>query len=242
MIDQRPLASVIIPVLQDSEALTRVLESLPPDSSVEVIVTNGGARDRELVALESARPDVKWILSSAGRGRQMNAGALHANGRWLVFLHADTRLPAGWRRELEEIDPDASVVGGSFRLGLDSSSRWARVIEGGVRWRTRWLGLPYGDQALFARHGVFGTLGGFRDLALMEDVDFVQRLRRKGRLHHSPLAVVTSARRWEADGWCRRSLKNLALVTLFFAGVSPDWLGRRYASRAARMHGARADA
>ena len=98
----------------------------------------------------------------------------------------------------------------------------------------RWLGLPFGDQALFVRRELFESLGGFRELALMEDVDFVQRLGQKGRLRYSRLAAVTSARRWQTAGWCRHSLKNLWLLVLFLVGVSPDWLGRHYRGNQAR--------
>ena len=241
MTDRRPLASVIIPVLDDTPALAAALGSLERDARVEVIVVNGGRCDTGLIALEAARTDVTWLVSPAGRGRQMNAGARRARGRWVLFLHADTQLPVGWCDELERFDADATVGGGSFRFRLDSSSSWARVIERGVAWRVRWLGLPFGDQGLFARRDLFESLGGFRELALMEDVDFVRRLGKKSHLRHSRLTVVTSARRWQTEGWCRHSLKNLWLQVLFLLGASPDWLARYYWSDRARAHDAGRD-
>ena len=221
-------ASVIIPVLDDTKSLAQALASLGHDPSVEVIVVNGGTRTPVIEALERAAPQVQWVASAPGRGRQMNAGASRATGAWLLFLHADTRLPNGWLEELKRSARDRSVIGGSFRFQLDSASRWARVIERGVAARVRWLDLPYGDQALFVRRDAFVALGGYRELPLMEDVDLVRRLARAGCLRHSKLPVVTSARRWEADGWIRRSSENLLLVLLFFLGVSPEWLARRY--------------
>jgi uncharacterized protein len=225
---QAPIASVIIPVLDDTPALTHALDRVGPSAAVEVVVVNGGARDAAFAALERRHPEVVFVRSPAGRGRQMNAGAACARGAWLVFLHADTQLPVGWLDELESARRDTAVVGGSFSFRLDSGSRWARVIEWGVGARVRWFNLPYGDQALFVRRDVFDSLGGYRELDLMEDVEFVRRLAKAGRLHHSALSVVTSARRWERDGWIRRSGQNLALILLYGLGVSPRRLASRY--------------
>ncbi|MBI3401471.1 MAG: TIGR04283 family arsenosugar biosynthesis glycosyltransferase [Acidobacteria bacterium] len=222
-----PFVSVIIPVLGDTKCLERAFASIGHHASVEIIVVNGGAHTPAIEELQRNAPWVRWIESPPGRGRQMNVGASGATGNWLLFLHADTRLPAEWLEELQKIAQGPSV-GGSFRFQLDSGSRWARVIERGVAVRVRWFGLPYGDQALFALRDVFVALGGYRELPVMEDVDLVRRLRRAGRLHHSPLSAVTSARRWEADGWVRRSSENMLLVFLFFLGVSPEWLAQRY--------------
>jgi len=219
---------VILPVLDDVRCLESALESLGDDSRVEIIVVNGGERTPAIIALEHAAPHVRWPTSAPGRGRQMNVGAGIAHGDWLVFLHADTRLASGWIEELARAGQQSSVVGGSFCFKLDSARQWARALERGVAARVRWLSLPYGDQALFVRRDVFTALGGYRELPLMEDVDFVRRMRRKGRLHHSTLPALTSARRWETDGWIRRSVENVILVTLFLAGVSPGWLAARY--------------
>ena len=222
-----PLVTVIVPVLDDRRCLERALASLGVDPRVEIIVVNGGARTPAMIALERAAPHVHWLASAPGRGRQMNAGARQARGDWLLFLHADTRLPAGWIEELERAGR-GSAVGGSFRFRLDAARWWARVLERGVAARVRWLDLPYGDQGLFVRRQAFAALGGFRELPLMEDVDFVRRLRRLGRLDHSALPAVTSARRWESDGWIRRTIENLLLTLLFLAGVAPSRLATRY--------------
>ncbi len=223
-----PLVSVIVPVLDDVRSLEGALESVGDDSRVETIVVNAGEPTPATIALEHAAPHVRWLTSLPGRGRQMNVGAREARGDWLLFLHADTRLPAGWVDELAGAGRRSSVAGGSFRFQLDSGRRLARVLERGVAARVRWLDLPYGDQALFVRRDVFAVLGGYLELPLMEDVEFVRRLRRRGRLHHSTLPAVTSARRWETDGWIRRSTENVMLVLLFLAGVSPSWLAARY--------------
>lgn len=222
-----PALSIVIPVLDDTEALQRLLATFDPEPAVDIVVVNGGAPDARLADV-CQRPDVRLLTSPPGRGRQMNVGAAAGNGRWIVFLHADTRLPPGWRDEIRRAGADPDVVGGSFRFRLDSSAWQARMIERAVERRVRWLDLAYGDQALFVRRDVFDALGGYREWPLMEDVDFVRRLRQAGKLYHSPQPVLTSARRWERDGWWRRSAKNVVLQTLFFAGMAPQRLARWY--------------
>jgi rSAM/selenodomain-associated transferase 2 len=228
-----PLVTIVIPVLNDTPALTSLLPTLPVGPPVEVVVVDGGSGDdRGWDALRERHAAVEWIRSARGRGVQMNAGAKDARGRWLLFLHADTRLGAGWLDVLRRLDDDPSIIGGSFRFALDSTARWARWIERGVRLRVRLFDLPYGDQALFARREVFRELGGYTDLPLMEDVDFIRRLGRRGRLEHADVPALTSARRWERDGWVRRTVENTALILLFLAGWSPARLARRYHCRA----------
>ena len=226
-----PFVSVIVPVLNDAVQLDGLLLSLHLDQDVqdvEIIVANGAAVDSTIQGLRSQFPDVLWTDGTPGRGRQMNQGSAHAKGRWLLFLHADARLSPGWVDEIRRADGAARYVGGCFRFSLDAPETPARLIEWGVAWRVRWLGLPYGDQAIFVRRAVFDALGGYRPLPLLEDVEFVQRLRRVGRLMHSDLAVRVSARRWKRDGWVRRSAENMMLVLLFLAGVAPDRLARVY--------------
>lgn len=232
-----PFVSIVIPVLDDAEALGRLLPTLRPAPDVEILVVNGGPPDPRL-APPADRADVQALLSPPGRGRQMNVGALSANGRWFVFLHADTRLPPSWPDEVRRAAADPAIVGGSFRFQLDSPAWQARLLERGVACRVRWFGLAYGDQALFVRRDAFHALGGYREWPLMEDIDLIRRLRRIGRLYHSPLPAVTSARRWEGDGWGRRTAGNLALQLLFLAGAPPAWLARRYGRRgnARRSH------
>jgi rSAM/selenodomain-associated transferase 2 len=224
-----PLISIVIPVLNDAAPLASLLPTLPADPAIEIIVVDGGeASDPAMDALPERYPGVAWMRSAPGRAVQMNEGARRARGRWLVFLHADTRLGVGWIDVLRHLDAQPQVVGGSFRFALDSPRRLARWIEWGVKIRVRLFDLAYGDQALFVRRAVFEHLGGYRELPLMEDVEFIRRLRQRGRIAHAAVPALTSARRWERDGWLRRTLENSVLIALFLAGCPPERLARRY--------------
>jgi rSAM/selenodomain-associated transferase 2 len=228
-----PFVSIVIPVLGDATELESLLDALPEPAGgreFETIVVDGGA-DPALARLRDRVPHVRWSASPPGRGRQMNHGAGLARGRWLVFVHADARLSAGWDGEIARADAMPEVVGGSFRFALDTTAWQARCLERGVRCRVRWFDLPYGDQAIFVRRAVFESVNGYRDWRLMEDVDLVRRLRRVGQLWHSSLPVRVSARRWRRDGWARRSVKNIGLVTLYLAGVAPARLAHLYYGR-----------
>lgn len=228
-----PLVSVIVPILNDAAILPAAIDSVKSDPGAEIIVVDGAPAAAGTRPLAGSDPRVRWTNAAVGRGRQMNHGARLARGRWLLFLHADTRLPAGWAAE---IDRAAAVgaIGGCFRLRLDSPRLIARVIEWGVGIRVRFLRLPYGDQALFVRADVFRELGGYRELPIMEDVELVRRLMRRGRFHRAALPALTSARRWERDGWVRRSVENVVLVLLFLMGVSPHRLATRYGTHTSR--------
>ena len=239
-----PLVSIVIPVVADDEAAARLLGQIPPDPRVEVVIADGQG-DLRLSGAASERPDVTVLRTPRGRAVQMNAGAAVARGAWLLFLHADSILPDGWLDGFVNVAAGGPThgnpahagrsgqaghyvqyVGGWFRFALDDPAWQARMIERGVRWRVRRLRLPYGDQGLFAARTVFDALGGYREMPLLEDVDLVRRLLKAGPVVELPLTLTTSARRWRSEGWLRRSARNLVLITLYFAGVSPERLAR----------------
>jgi rSAM/selenodomain-associated transferase 2 len=221
-----PFVSIVVPVLGDAEHAGRLLAQVA-DPDVEVILVDGGD-DRALAPL-AVETHARLIRAAPPRARQMNAGAAIAGGTWLLFLHADSRLPDHWREAVRHVPNEA--IGGWFRFALDDPAWQARMIERGVAWRIRLFRLPYGDQGLFVRRDTFHALGGFRDLPLLEDVEIVRRLVKAGRVVELPLPLVTSARRWRRDGWFRRSARNLAIVSCYFAGISPARLARWYARR-----------
>lgn len=231
-----PLVSVVIPVLRDAGELERLLAALLPAPATagrgaearEVIVVNGDAADPGMRPLRARFAAARWTTAEPGRARQMNAGARLARGAWLLFLHADTCPAPGWLEAIRRLDPDPRTVGGALKLTLRSPDWRARIVERGVAWRVRRLGLPYGDQGIFVRRALFEQLGGYRPLPLMEDVDLVRRARRRGRLARLPVPILASARRWERDGWLRRTALNLLLLAGYAAGVPPAKLARAY--------------
>jgi len=226
------VVSVIVPAWHRDEAqLDSLLRGLERDDRVEVVVALAREDAARVETLRMVRPDAQWVLAPRGRAAQMNAGAAVARGRWLLFLHADCRLPGGWLSAIDEAEARPGVAGGCFRLALDSTDWRARLIELGVRLRVALFALPYGDQGIFVRRDVFEAMGGYADVPIMEDVDLVRRLRRRGRLLRSRLPIVTAARRWQEEGWVRRTAGNLALVTRFFLGAPPAALARRYMRR-----------
>jgi len=222
-----PFVTVVMPVLEDTDAVRTLLPQIPATPEVEIIVVDGGD-DPRLEGVVAAHPRARLRRAAAGRAHQMNAGASDAAGEWLLFLHADSVLPSGWLPAIADLGGD--VMGGWFRFALDDAAWQARVIERLTGWRVRRLRLPYGDQGLLVRRYVFQSLGGFRELPFLEDIDFARRLVRAGRVVELPLALRTSSRRWRRDGWFRRSTKNLAIVGLYLAGVPPARLVRWYQS------------
>jgi rSAM/selenodomain-associated transferase 2 len=221
-----PLVSVIVPVLADRDAARRLIAQIPADPRVEIIVAEAGS-EPGLESLGQGRPDLTPIHTPRGRAVQMNSAARFARGEWLLFLHADSQLPSGWL-DLFQSPYVREAVGGWFQFALDDPAWQARLIERAVAWRVHLFSLPYGDQGLFVHRRTFAALGGYRDMALMEDVEFVRRMVSTGRVVELPRALTTSARRWRRDGWSRRSARNMTLLSLYFCGVSPRLLARWY--------------
>ncbi len=222
-----PLISIVVPVLDDANAVGRLLGHVAPRPDVEMLIVDAGY-DVALDRLVLDRPDVRVIRAPAGRGPQMNAGAAIATGHWIWFLHADSTPSPG---ALDAIaGTPEPIIGGWFQFALDSAAWQARLLERAVAWRVRVFRLPYGDQGIFVLRETFEALSGYPAQALMEDVAFVRRLVRAGPVRAVPLPLVTSARRWERDGWLRRSARNVLLLALYFAGVSPARLAGWYAN------------
>jgi len=219
---EQPKLSVVIPTLDEEASVTAAIESVRDEA--EVIVVDGGSLDRTTSMAEAAGASV--LGSIACRGRQLDVGAREATGEWLVFLHGDTRLEPGWSAALRELGDD--VAGGAFRFAVDSPKAAFRFIEAAVALRCRAFGLPYGDQAIFARRQAYGDVGGFPHFPLMEDVAFVRRLRRAGRLSFPAPRAFTSPRRWERRGLVRTTARNWMIVGLYAAGWPPGRLARLY--------------
>jgi rSAM/selenodomain-associated transferase 2 len=220
--------SVIVPVLDDARHLATLLSELDRTCpGAEVIVADGGSQDGS-ADVASGRPGVRLISSGRGRGRQMNAGAAWARGEVLLFLHADTILPPGAADAVRNVLADGALVYGRFDVRFDSSRPVLRLIAALMNLRSRLTGICTGDQAIFVRRAAFRALGGYREIALMEDIDLTRRLKRMGRLAALSLRVTTSARKWEREGVARTVVLMWALRALYACGVGPDRLHRWY--------------
>jgi rSAM/selenodomain-associated transferase 2/rSAM/selenodomain-associated transferase 1 len=224
--------SVIIPALNESSVIVSTLASVRQSNPLETFVVDGGSADGTAdVALKAG---ATVLRSKAGRARQMNAGAAKARGSLLLFLHADTILPAGWTSEVSRILQGHQVTAGAFAFRVAEHFRGKRMLERTVNWRARRFQLPYGDQGLFLRRALFEGMGGFANLPVMEDYELVCRLRRLGQIVTSSLPATTSGRRWSRLGLLRVTLKNQLMIAGFRLGVSPETLARFYRGRSNR--------
>lgn len=226
ILSRRPVISVIIPTLNEAAHIDRVLTAVLRGKAVEVIVADGGSGDT--TTDKAMTHGVHVCRCTAGRARQMNRGAALAQGEVLFFLHADSRLPAGYDDIIRHALAGEGVAAGAFSLGIDAASAGLRFIAGCANLRSRGLGLPYGDQGLFLRADCFQACGGFPDLPIMEDVVMVRRLRKTGRIVTVPEQIRTSSRRWERLGILRTTLINQAIVAGFLLGVPAARLTRWY--------------
>lgn len=222
--------SVVMPVYNEEEQINNSISAVyrvSVNDEVEVIVSDGNPKGNTLATVQDRR--VIRVLSDKGRARQMNKAASLASGDVLVFLHADSRLPPAAFSLIAGALDDPKVVGGAFDLAIDSGGFAFRLIERAASLRSRLTRIPYGDQAIFLRRGYFHEIGRYRDIPLMEDVDLMRRIRRRGdRICILSERVLTSARRWQKEGALYCTLRNWTIFTLYTLGVSPERLVRFY--------------
>lgn len=220
--------SVVIPTWNAALHLPGTLAALTAGTvPAEIMIADGGSSDstRALAAAAGARV----LEAPRGRGAQIAAGVAAAAAPWLLLLHADTRLSRGWDVEAARFlaDPANLERAAHFRFALDSAAPEARRLERAVAWRSRALGLPYGDQGLLISAAFLARLGGVSTAPLMEDVDLVRRIGRR-RMVALDADALTSAEKWEREGWTARSARNLLCLGLWFAGVPPRLIRKVY--------------
>lgn len=221
---------IVVPALNAESTLGATLAALAvptPGLDCDIVVVDGGSEDATVDIAQ--RYGARIAVAEGGRGPQLIEGVARVFGDWLLILHADTRPPADWPDLVESFarDPANAERAGYFRLALDAPDPAARRLERFVAWRARALGLPYGDQGLLLRRGLYAAAGGYPAEPLMEDVALVRRLGRR-RLVALPGTAVTSAARYEAGGYLRRGARNLGCLALYVLGVPPRTIRRLY--------------
>lgn len=220
--------SIIVPALNEAAGLRDTLMPLQPlrARGHQVVVVDGGSADG---TPELARPFADRVIASArGRARQQNAGAAVADGGVLLFLHADTRLPADADRLVLDGLRAAKRGWGRFDVRLTGAHPLLRVVEQMISLRSRASGIATGDQAIFVRRDWFTRAGGFPEIPLMEDVALSKSLRRMGRPLCIRAPVLTSSRRWEERGIARTIVLMWRLRLAYALGADPARLAERY--------------
>jgi rSAM/selenodomain-associated transferase 2 len=218
--------SIIIPALNEAESLSSCLPDTLPEEVRDVILVDGGSTDQTCERAHKMGWSV--MCSAPGRALQMNLGASAARGEVLLFLHADTQLPPDFALQIAGVLAGRGVVAGAFCLEIDFASPALRIIARMANFRSRFLRMPFGDQAIFVLASEFRAVGGYPEQPLMEDVELIRRLRRRGRIGLAWKAVKTSSRRWQRLGVWRTTLRNQLCQFAYCCGVSPTRLHRWY--------------
>lgn len=204
--------------------------NLPKDiPQLEIIVVDGGSRDATMATAKDAGANV--ISSSPGRALQMNAGAAIATGEYILFLHADTQLPPNFPSYVRQTLRQPNTVVGAFELAIQGANMGLRLIEFGVKWRSRLKQMPYGDQAIFLKTNLFREVGGFPRLPLMEDFEFIRQMKRRGRVAIAKAVVTTSGRRWQRLGLLRTTFINQVIIVGYVLGFPIKKLALWYRQR-----------
>ena len=220
--------TIIMPVLDEGEAIAATLDALADLRALgtEVIVVDGGSRD---ATIQRARLRADRVISAPrGRALQMNAGAAKASGDVLLFLHADTRLPADADHVVLTGLERSGRAWGRFNVKIDGRSPLLRVVGFLMGLRSQITGIATGDQAIFARRDAFQAVGGFVEIPLMEDIALCKRLKRVSRPLCLRQCVVTSGRRWDRYGVFPTIRLMWRLRLAYFLGADPKELAQQY--------------
>lgn len=224
-----PSISVIIPTLNEESNIGKTISSAQQFMKAEIIVADGESIDNTLSMAKSC--GAITLKTAPGRSQQMNAGAKLASGNILLFLHGDSILPRNYERYIYDALKKPDVVAGAFRFKLDDDSTGLRIVEYLANWRSRYLQKPYGDQGIFIRKDLFTTIGGFPEIPIMEDYEFIKRVCKFGKIYTAPKPVMTSARRWKKLGTFRTTLINQLIIVGYAIGIDSMRLAKWYRLR-----------
>lgn len=221
--------SVIIPTLNVENVVIGALRSLITlnglDLIHEVIFSDGGSKDStERIALISG---AEFISGNASRGKQLRRGIEASEGPWLLILHADTKLSKGWEKECRSFIQKNECTAGYFRFALEDKGIRPYLLTKLVSLRCRFFSLPYGDQGLLISRRLYESVGGYKEIPLMEDVDLIRRIGRN-RLREIPVEAITSAVRYKKGGYFSRTIRNILCLSLFCFGISPENIKKFY--------------
>jgi len=220
------MLSVIIPTLNEAFMIRQTMAGIRPNKYTEIIVVDGGSEDGTAEIAESF--GAKVLRTSASKAAQMNTGAAIAGGDVLLFLHADTRLPENFADCVLAAAHQEGFCAGAFSLGIESPKKGLRLIEQIANWRSRFLQMPYGDQALFVSRDLFEEIGGYPDYPIMEDFELIRRLKQKGKITILPQPVHTSPRRWQNLGIFKTWMLNQLIIAAYYSGIPPHRLAHWY--------------
>lgn len=216
--------SIIIPTLDEADSIAATLAALE-NLGAEIIIVDGGSVDRTISIAE--KYNVKILRAKRGRGTQMQTGAAAATGDVLWFVHADTIVAPDCAAQINRVLQNENVVGGNFTIQFDG----ARLAAKFLTWlypKLQYLGLIYGDSAIFVRGEVYRKIGGFKPFPIFEDLDFVERLKKTGKIVTLPAVVTTSSRRFEKKSFLLTFSRWTILQILYWLGVKPETLLKIY--------------
>jgi len=222
--------SLIIPVFNEALIIEEYLARIPMRPDLEVIIVDGQSDDETVALCEKIQLKFKpkiVISPLKGRANQLNFGASLAIGQILCFLHLDSQLPSDYFTQIEKLLSYPQAIAGAFSLAIAAPQMPFRWLEKLVDWRSRLFSLPYGDQGLFLKKSVFNTMEGFSPMPIMEDYEFVQRLKKQGKIYISQASVLTSSRRWQKLGILKTTLINQGIILGYYLNIDPkilaDW-------------------